>query len=285
MYFLIKSSKMHLSRRISLILVVFLKWFLSQKAVEGYIVRTPCRYTGNFSTILAHQYKSGHVHSTITNVNASRCTTHCLLTPECQFINHKMDNTECQLMTSLSGSLLAKNGWRYLSTDYSNWKYRGPVCRYLQSKCDYESEFCADTCTEPGYKCTNLINIALNKNTQCSSAQKECSKVVDGSHKSYWSASEQLRGYVRIDLGERYKILFASVIPPTSKNLLEYTQLKIGVNQNIQDNHVCNSFSKHKGRTVYFCRGGWVIGQYVFFESIKQRARGMHVGEIQVYTF
>ena len=62
------------------------------------------RYNGNFSVRHDDKAFTTTIGETIRNVTRRECGLHCTLQLGCYFFNHKMDNTQCELLTSLKGS-------------------------------------------------------------------------------------------------------------------------------------------------------------------------------------
>ena len=69
---------------------------------------------------------------TVPNVSRRQCTLFCTLRDTCVFFNHKVDGTMCELLMSHIGTLEDNREWGVVSTNYSEWRFRGPMCRFLR---------------------------------------------------------------------------------------------------------------------------------------------------------
>ena len=66
-------------------------------------------------------------------------------------------------MTSHIGTLDDKPGWDCVSTNYTERKFRAPICRFLRPLCEFKNEYCIDACETHGYECKKLVNVARGK--------------------------------------------------------------------------------------------------------------------------
>ena len=62
----------------------------------------------------------GQVGRTVKNVTRKECTVYCTLHLGCKFFNHKMDGSECELITDYSGKIVSKVGWQLVQTSYAD---------------------------------------------------------------------------------------------------------------------------------------------------------------------
>ena len=142
------------------------------KGISTFITRLPaCKYSANYTVRRQGKYFQGNVSATIRNVSRRQCTLYCMLRNGCVFFNHKVDGTTCELLTSHIGTLEDNPEWSVISTNYTEWKFRGPMCKFLRPLCSADTEYCIDTCEAPGYQCKQLENIARGKVTNASSVR------------------------------------------------------------------------------------------------------------------
>ena len=82
---------------------------------------------------------------------------HCTMNINCLFFNHKKDNTKCELMNSHNGKLEVNPKWQFISTDYSDRNYRGPICSLKRPRCDFDTEYCTDSCNDVNAKSIGML--------------------------------------------------------------------------------------------------------------------------------
>ena len=180
---------------------------------ECFVLQLPeCgRYNGNFTERQDNKYFTTTIGDTIRNVTRRECGLHCTLFLGCRFFNHKMDNTECELLTSLKGELTPRPGWQFVSTSYKNVHLRGPMCRYLGDQvCSAPARHCADICAAPGFECKTDVDIALKKSVKASSTYPgqgyTPGSAVDGSPDRKWAPNDGPDPWLLIDLADRYYV-------------------------------------------------------------------------------
>ena len=257
------------------VLVIFSYLFLLAfilKEISSFITRLPaCKYSANYTMRHDGKYFNGTVGITVPNVSNRNCTLYCTVHDACVFFNHKTDGTMCELLTSHIGTFEDKPGWDFVSTNYTEWKFRGPMCRFLRPSCNFDIEYCIDTCEAPGYKCKMLEDVARGKVTTTSSAfsdQYEGANVVDGNPDTLWASKGEETPWILIDLSSGYNILFITIInrQDAYNNQMEFVTIRIGNSKDQKSNEICldkinqNNIDKMN----YFCKSGRMIGRYVF---------------------
>ena len=273
---------------ISTCIIILLAFIL--KEISPFITRLPaCKYSANYTIKRKGKYFNGNVSLTIPNVSAYKCTLYCTLNDTCLFFNHKVDGTMCELLTSHIGILEDNKEWDVVATDYSTWRFRGPTCRFLRPSCDFDIEYCIDTCESPGYKCKKLVNVARGKMTKASSLYQSdpalsSAKIVDGDASTFWAANKQSTPFVRVDLSTPYKILFVTIINSPNKYTLKPLSIRIGNNDNMHTTPSCVHSRDQNGidKKKYFCKGGPMIGRYVFV--VRNTVGFMNIAELMVYS-
>ena len=260
------------------------------KEISSFITRLPaCKYSANYTIKRKGKYFNGNVSLTIPNVAAHKCTLYCTLKDSCLFFNHKVDGTLCELLSSHIGILEDNKKWDVVSTDYSEWKFRGPMCKFLRPACDFEVEYCIDTCESPGYKCNKFVNIAEGKVTRASSlyhsdAARSSAKIVDGDFSTYWKSEKHSTPWIEVDLSAPNKILFVTVVNLPNNNQLNQLSIRISNKNNVYAAPSCVYGQKQNGieKKNYFCNGGPMIGRYVF--ALRNTNGYMNVAELMVYS-
>jgi len=274
---------------------VFLLLAIAAKGVFSYVTHLPkCKYNGNFSKWHEGKYFKGTIAKTIKNVTREKCTLHCVLHKGCLSFNQKKDGAMCELITSHLGTYEEKPGWQVVSTDYTSYDYRGPMCRYLKPKCDFTIEYCIDVCEAPGYKCEKNVNLAKNKAVKSSSVASnnknyKTKHAVDGEIGTKWISDDKDNQWISVDLAAVYKIPFVTLVNRNDKakwdRLKDFT-IRIGEHDESQkdQNQVC---AKNQDQSKllwqrYICENGPIDGRYVSLtRSSKQY---FSVGEINVYA-
>ena len=109
----------------------------SLKAVSCFITRLPkCKYSANFTLIQDGKFFRGIKGNSIPGpVTRDQCSAYCLSDDTCVFYNHKLDESVCELQTTHIGQVVDDSEWRFASTNYSDYWYRGPFCQFLKPKC------------------------------------------------------------------------------------------------------------------------------------------------------
>ena len=276
-----------------LVLLAYILYFaFAFKGISTFITRLPaCKYSANYTVRRQGKYFQGNVGATIRNVSRRQCTLYCTLRNGCVFFNHKVDGTMCELLTSHIGTLEDNPVWSVISTNYTEWKFRGPICRFLRPLCSADTEYCIDTCEAPGYQCKQLENIARGKLTNASSVRASYTgsvNIVDGQPKTYWTSVGEGKPWVMIDLGAPYKILFITIFNVQNSNFmarLKFLTIRIGNNEDKESNEICldNQNQNNIAKMNYFCKNGLLIGRYVFV--IRNGATNeMTLADINVYS-
>ena len=276
------------------VLVIFTHLFLLAfilKEISSFVTRLPaCKYSANYTMRHEGKYFNGIVNITVPNVSRSKCTLYCTVHDGCVFFNHKTDGTMCELMTSHIGTFEDKPGWDFVSTNYTEWKFRGPMCRFLRPLCNFDIEHCIDTCEAPGYKCKALVDVARGKVTTASSiwnSREGHANVVDGNSDTLWSSKKEETPWILIDLSSDYKILFITIInrQDAYNTRMKFVTIRIGNNKDQQSNEICLDKINQNGinKMNYFCKGGRMIGRYVFLTR-KADMDTMTFAGIMVYS-
>lgn len=272
------------------IIFVLLTFFFNTS--QSFILRHPnCRFVANYSTILREKYfESRDV--TAGNASGKDCSMQCTMNTHCLFYNQNIQSGRCELINSRNGSFIDRPGWRFISTDYDEWKYRGPFCRFMRPQCAFEKEFCVDICNggSSDYKCELLENIALKKLTKESSYYSSSGRsdaAVDGSGRGFASKQSSFE-WLLVDLAKVYKIIFLvyrNVINP--RHHAKYITVRIGNKEDVNLNDVCvakQDYSKEKQKTIV-CRHGSMVGRYVYFIKEDTPNYTLNVKELYVYGF
>ena len=248
--------------------------FIFNKQISCFITRLPaCKYSANYTEQHQDKYFNADVNITIPNVTRGKCSLYCTLNNACIFYNHKVDDSVCELLSSHIGTLEDKPGWTFVSTDYTEWKFRGPMCRFLRPVCTPSSKYCIDTCKAPGYKCETLVNIALNKVTNSStiySTARKPAHAVDGTPRTVFATKFESEPWLMVDLATEYKVLFITILNRVDccKTRLKFLTLRIG-NHNGKDkesNEICvdKQDQNNIDEKDYFCEKGPIVGRYVY---------------------
>lgn len=260
----------------------------------SYILRNPeCRYSANYTTMLQRKYfKSDKEHMAVASTSAKNCSLQCTMNSSCLFFNQNIFTGECEFVQSHGGTLTNRSDWIFVSTDYENWKYRGPLCRLLEPECNFEEEYCIDTCTPPGYKCEKLTNIALHKPTKLSSVNKvhDGSKAVDGVLINYAQTLKNVINWLIIDLKDSYRILFMVFHNRDGAYGRRSYYITIYVGNDLDEptnNNVCvteQDYSKVE-KKIIFCDSDRIGGRYVHFVQERLLANYMNLAELIVYAY
>lgn len=266
---------------------IFLFAFLHQS--YSFINRNPgCVYTANYTTILHGKYfKSNEDHIVVPSLSAKNCSMRCTMNDLCFFYNQNIHSGQCELIQSRSGEMIDLDGWVFVSTDYSDWKYRGPRCRHLRPDC-YFTSFCVDSCISPGYKCERMENVALMKETKASSILHHAKYAVDGGNKSFCSGASE-KEWLRVDLAQKYEIyfLFMNLDHRFGSDSLTSITIRIGnIADERESNDVCvyNRDYTNNTNALVRCRGGNMIGRYIYV--IRENVKSPYflcVEELRVY--
>ena len=259
------------------------------KEISSFITRLPaCKYSANYTMKHKGNYFNGNVSLAIQNVSAHKCTLYCTLNDSCLFFNHKVDGTMCELLMSHIGVFEVNKEWDVVSTNYSDWKFRGPMCRFLRPTCDYDIEYCIDTCESPGYKCNKLVNIAKGKVTRASSiwdGNHISGNIVDDNTGTIWGTVLENKSWIMVDLSTSYKILFFTIISTdVYRDLMTSVTIRIGNNDDKISNEICLDKQNQNGiaKKNYFCKEGPMIGRYVFLLSNLHGY--MSLAELRIYS-
>ena len=269
--------------------------FIFNKQISCFITKLPgCKYSANYTEQHQDKYFNANVNITIPNVTKRKCSLYCTLNNACIFYNHKADDSVCELLSSHIGTLEDKPGWTFVSTDYTEWKFRGPMCRFLRPVCTPSSKYCIDTCEAPGYKCATLVNIALNGATKSSSQYRSevgSANAVDGYLGTLFATKKESKSWFMVDLATEYKVLFITIINRVDccKDRLKFLTIRIG-NHNENDkesNEIC--VDKQDQNDIdekdYFCEKGPIVGRYVHVMRKDGNLRMlMNFDEILVYS-
>ena len=256
--------------------------------VSAFVTRLPaCKYSANYSIIQEGKYFKGVINITIPMVSRRRCTLYCTLRESCVFFNVKEDGTTCELLASHIGTLEDKPGWSAVSTNYTEWRYRGPMCRFLRPLCNFDKEYCIDMCEAPGYRCQKLVNVAKGKATSSSGTHKfTTSYLVDEDPATYWVSKKSSTPWVMVDLAKAYKILFITLInrTPDFMERMSHLMIKIGNNNDKDSNEIClkNQQQVVEATKNYFCKQGPIIGRYVVV--IRAFKDYFNFAELMVYS-
>ena len=203
---------------------------------RAFITRLPdCdRYFANFTERKTGRYfENGTVSKRLTDISRLNCSLSCLFDDHCIFINHRIDNSSCELITShTEGEMVDSHLWQFVSTDYLLApRLRGPTCRFVSPLCNYD-EICVDTCEAPGYKCVRW-NVALGAET-ASSGQATKTRApkfaVDGNIDTWYTSSLTQNRWIRVILGEIYmveKVILYNV--PNSKHRKHMRNINVRV--------------------------------------------------------
>ncbi|XP_065053420.1 uncharacterized protein LOC135682455 [Rhopilema esculentum] len=118
------------------------------------ILRESCQYYGDFNIVLQDMAVTGNVLKSFVGKTKRQCTLECMSSLECQSLNFKEDDGQCELLdrnlTSSMTAISKRLGWVYMTTDEEASNV-GPRCALL-SPCRNGGK-CVDTCTEDGFKC------------------------------------------------------------------------------------------------------------------------------------
>ena len=164
-----------------------------------------------------------------------------------------------------------------LFLDSSGIYLRGPMCRYIQPECDFDNEYCTDTCTPPGFQCKTYKNIALGKPVRASSQHKPFKHrpqdIVDNDPSTFYLSKHGTFEWIRVDLLDFYTVPFVTLMSRKCFRSIHCRQLKglsiwIGkydVHRRYL-NRLCmdNIYQKNVFQWNYHCRGGPITGRYVF---------------------
>ena len=268
--------------------------FICNKQISGFITKLPaCKYSANYTQRHQDKYYRANVNIVIQNVTRSECTLYCTVNNACIFFNHKVDGSVCELLSSHIGTLEDKPGWTFVSTDYTEWKFRGPMCRYLRPVCTPAITYCIDTCDAPGYKCEAFVNIALNKVTKASTiydTHHKSANAVDGNRATPFGTIYETKPWFMVDLAKEYKVISITIQNRVKccKDRLKYITIRIG-NHNEKDkesNEICLDKQNQNNIDVkqYFCEKGLMVGRYVFVSRTGSDGRSMTFGDILIYS-
>ena len=248
--------------------------FIFNKHISGFITKLPaCKYSANYTQRHQDKYYRANVNITIQNVTRRKCTLYCTVNNACIFFNHKVDGSVCELLSSHIGTLEDKPGWTFVSTDYTEWKFRGPMCRYLRPVCTPTITYCIDTCEAPGYKCETFVDIALNKFTNSSTVSLDgrlSANAVDGNPSSTFATKRETGTWFMVDLATEYKVLSITIQSRVDccKSYLKYITLRIGSHneKDKESNEICvdKQDQNNIAEKQYFCEKGPMVGKYVF---------------------
>lgn len=234
---------------------------------EAFILRLPeCKYFAYYTDIKDSQYFNGQVEKTLQNITRRKCSLHCTMNHACVFYNHKKDNSTCELIRSHIGTLMSNASWQIISTDYTDVRYRGQFCRFVQPNCDYSTEYCIDSCEDPGYRCKKYKNVAKKVSAQASSVYngRYANNVADESRSTFWVSRSDKENpvWIKLNLGKVYPILFITIVNRINKKLgysIKGVAIKI-------DNKVCVSsltFGSATASKHFRCQNGIMNGQVV----------------------
>ena len=269
-----------------IITYVFLLAF-NLKEISSFITRLPaCKYSANYTKRLEGKYFNGIVNITVPNVSRRKCSLYCTVRDSCVFFNHKTDGTMCELLASHIGTLEDKPGWDFVSTNYTEWKFRGPMCRFLRPLCDFD-KYCIDGCEAPGYKCKKLVNVAKGKVITVSPKAPDIDAVIDGDIRTFWQAADgEKTTWIFIDLATEYEIYFITIVSwRHSLGRLRRITIQIGNNGKPGSNPICVDNVNQNGifRMNHFCKYGIMSGRYVWITKSPSSPR-LALGEIMLYT-
>ena len=267
--------------------------FIYNKQISCFITKLPaCKYSANYTQRHQDKYYTANVNITIQNVTRRKCTLYCTLNNACIFFNHKVDDSVCELLSSHIGTLEDKPGWTFVSTDYSEWKFRGPVCRYLRPVCTPAITYCIDTCEAPGYNCEAFVIIAFNKVTTSSTIFEKDFKpadAVDGNPATPFVTKSEIEPWFMVDLATEYKVLFITILNRVDccDDRLKYLTIRIG-NHNEKDkesNEICvdKQDQNNIAEKQYFCEKGPMAGRYVFVIRTGLKTH-LAFGDILIYS-
>lgn len=270
---------------------------LTTKTTLAYISRNPhCRYSAKYSFI----YNGTYFNSTdrtvsIANVTRRECSLYCTLNTTCLFYNQRKDSARCELVTTHVGKFQQNPEWEIISTNYTDWKYRGPNCRLLRPFCRLD-HYCIDKCGPPGYACKHLHNIARHKHTKAKSvhsSETSASHIVDGKQisTSHFMSKKEKHTWVMIDLAHAHKIIYMVYFNQGLhlRNSSKLINIKIGDHDenSYHSNTMCvhgEDFS-HTHRIDVFCdKGRFLSGRYVFLIRY-QGNQVFTLTEFVVYAF
>ena len=94
----------------------FLICVVAITSVTSEIIRLECRKHANFSIMKPNLYYTGTISLTLFNLTKEECAVSCVTNTACVRLNHKMDNTKCELLTSALGTEAQFPGWEIVST-------------------------------------------------------------------------------------------------------------------------------------------------------------------------
>lgn len=253
--------------------------------VTAFITRLPsCRYHARYTVRHGYSYFSAHVNHTVRDVTIKQCSLYCTMYPGCLLFNHKTDNSKCELINSFNGSLEGTPFWQIISTNYSDWRYRGPNCVLIKPDCNYKTHYCMDQCREPGYKCVRLVDLARNKSVSASSRSSEVGKLVDGNQKTEFSTEKEQHPWVTVDLNGTYRTTFITVTA-SLLNPLNFW-IRVGDNVDMWENDICvGPVIQDQGTAHdYVCRDKITTGRYVSVSPSRSDDIGfLTLAEINVY--
>lgn len=260
--------------------IQLLTLFVFIVSLHACILRSQCRFAANFSNKARDKYFEGQVGITLQNLNISRCSAHCLANTSCVFFNHQMDNSICELLTSLSGHLKERTGWQFVSTNISD-RYCGPMCHYITPKFKSVMEYCKDMCKAPGWKIVTLENVALKKHVDCSRNSALCKKLTNGRLDDDWRT--QLSSVTaKIDLAKKYKIHGVRVYQKLHNSPMNYT-IRVGTADHYDKASFCYSKLQREPMYEALCDNHPITGQFVFLQTDHTENTFIRISEIQVY--
>ena len=262
------------------------------------------RHFGNFTQRNNNKYfRSENISRIVNNVTRKECVLYCVTHTACHFINHKMDNSTCQLLTSYFGVMEEKPGWQFVSTDYSDWRTRGPLCTYLRSvdrisrPCQGSDIFCIDKCLTPGYECRKSRDVAFKKNAKASSYNISSASTPDrlpkyathGGSTFFASAPGESKPWLLVDLEQRYAITHFNIkghdihVNPSNVMLLigDFDE------RNIDGNDICidNADASKRSFREYKCRHNIpMFGRYVVMTITDEAKTQIYVTFLRVYS-
>lgn len=280
-------------------LQTFLTTVLMFDVSNGFINREAnCRYSANYTIIREGEYfKSSKEHIAVLGSTKTmvECSLHCTMNDTCVFFNYNNNAELCKLVQSFDGTFVANPDWVFISTNYDDWKYRGPMCQILRPQCDFNVEYCTDSCAELGYTCKKFLNVALGKTVTITDGVVEVYKpdrLTDGILRSYFFIRVTTDAWVRIDLAEKFKILFMRLVNTTSKRLWQYSKIitiRIGSDLISNRNSICVSNKRYTELQEYYihCDSGYLTGDKVYLERehIDKEQITFELGEFEVFAF
>lgn len=264
---------------------------------QGYITRLEkCRYTANFSQIQEGKYFQGTIGTNRTGpITRSACSFACLADKSCVFYNHKTDESACELLTSHLGELIERVGWRHVSTDYTNFLYRGPLCQFTQMACYPEKGLhmyvCFDSCESPGYECSKIKSIPNKeyKIEDISSAKTSYPKsnLIDFDKRTYWATeTSTLSAFFIIDVGKLYSIYNVRICNrhdiPNEKGFF-----RVNVSRDKNTWVGCQKAVWMMKDVMYVdmpcVMNGPIVGQYVKVVRSNKQSAFTSLGEVLIY--